>query len=307
MRSALNRAIQQNEPLGASAAIQQVRATVVRVAPLSTPVLFTGQSGTGKEVAARWLHSLSNRADKRFVPINCGAIPAEMMESELFGHLKGAFTGAGRAREGLFLHAQGGTLFLDEIGELPYPLQSKLLRVLEDRRVRPVGSDREIPFDARFVFATNADLGRRVDAGTFRPDLFFRINIVSINLPPLRDRVGDVQALATLFMREISQHLGMTAVSIDDAILASLAEYSWPGNIRELRNVIERAVVLGAFPEDFGTSVEIRENGSESLAAVQRRYILSTLRETSGDRKEAARRLGISRKTIDRKCASWNV
>ena len=147
-----------NKLLGASTAIQRARDTIARVAPLPTPILFTGESGTGKEVAARSLHSLSSRADKLFVPVNCGAIPAEMIESELFGHVKGAFTGAGKAREGLFMFAQGGTLFLDEIGELPYLLQSKLLRVLEDRRVRPVGSEREVPVDARFVFASNADL-----------------------------------------------------------------------------------------------------------------------------------------------------
>lgn len=305
MSFTLDRITLHNEPFGSSAAIRQVREIISRVAPLSTPVLFTGQSGTGKEVAARWLHSLSKRAGKRFVPVNCGAIPAGMVESELFGHLKGAFTGAGRAREGLFLHAQGGTLFLDEIGELPYPLQSKLLRVLEDRRVRPVGSDREIPFDARFLFATNADLRRRVEAGSFRADLFFRINVVAIHLPPLRDRGGDVRTLAMLFMREISQQLGMPSVPMDDTALASLSQYSWPGNVRELRNVVERAVVLGGFPRDFGTSVDIRENAAESLAEVERRHILSTLRETGGDRKEAARRLGISRKTIDRKCASW--
>jgi DNA-binding NtrC family response regulator len=155
-----------NKLLGDSMAMQQVREIIARVAPVPTSVLFTGPSGTGKEVAARSLHSLSNRADKLFVPVNCGAIPPDMIESELFGHLKGAFTGAGRTREGLFMHAQGGTLFLDEIGELPYLLQSKLLRVLEDRRVRPVGSEREVPFDARFVFATNADLQSRVKAGT---------------------------------------------------------------------------------------------------------------------------------------------
>jgi DNA-binding NtrC family response regulator len=230
-----------------------------------------------------------------------------MIESELFGHLKGAFTGAGRTREGLFMYAQGGTLFLDEIGELPYMLQSKLLRVLEDRRVRPVGSEREVPFDARFVFATNADLQSRVQAGTFRSDLYFRINVMQIHLPPLRNRGDDVQELAALFMRELAQQLGVPPVPIDDSVRASFARYDWPGNIRELRNLIERTVILGAFPEDFERSVDDGEKGGQSLAEVERRHILSMLHETGGDREEAARRLGISRKTIDRKCANWQL
>lgn len=294
-----------NKLLGESAVVQKVRETIARVAPLPTPILFTGESGTGKEVAARSLHALSGRADKLFVPVNCGAIPADMIESELFGHLKGAFTGAGRSREGLFMYAQGGTLFLDEIGELPYPLQSKLLRVLEDHRVRPVGSEREIPFDARFVFATNADLQTRVAEGRFRADLWFRINIMQVRLPPLRDRGNDVQELAALFMREISQQLGMPAVPIDDKVRTALARYDWPGNVRELRNLVERTVILGAFPDDFGGAGNRDGGDGGSLADIERRHIQSVLRETEGNREEAARRLGISRKTIDRKCKSW--
>jgi len=293
--------------VGDSAVIQQVRENIARVAALPTSVLFTGESGTGKEVAARSLHSLSNRADKPFVPVNCGAIPPDVIESELFGHLKGAFTGAGAAREGLFMYAQGGTLFLDEIGELPYMQQSKLLRVLEDRRVRPVGSEREIPFDARFVFATNTDLQSRVKAGRFRADLYFRINVMQIRLPPLKDRGEDVQQLAALLMRELSQQLAMPPVAIDDRVRASLARYEWPGNVRELRNLIERTVILGAFPEDFERSPVEDDKGGQSLAEVERRHILAVLREAGGDREAAAHRLGISRKTIDRKCASWQI
>lgn len=308
LKSASSQIFQRNKLLGDSAVMQKLRETIARVAPLPTSVLLSGESGTGKEIAARSLHSLSPRADKLFVPINCGAIPSDMIESELFGHLKGAFTGAGRAREGLFLHAQGGTLFLDEIGELSYALQSKLLRVLEDHRVRPVGSEREVPFDARFIFATNADLQNRVEAGTFRADLYFRINVMKINLPPLRDRGDDVQELAALFMRELSQHLGMPPVPIDSKVRTTLAHYNWPGNIRELRNLIERTVILGAFPDDFAHPVDGGEKqGGDSLADVERRHILHMLRETRGDREEAARRLGISRKTIDRKCASWQL
>ncbi|NTJ62120.1 sigma-54-dependent Fis family transcriptional regulator [Agrobacterium rhizogenes] len=296
-----------NNIIGQSPAIEKVRAMIARVAPISTSVLLTGPSGTGKEVAARSIHSLSDRADKLFVPINCGAIPADMIESELFGHLKGAFTGANRTREGLFLHAQGGTIFLDEIAEMPYLLQSKLLRVLEDRRVRPIGSERELPFDARFIFATNADLEERVAAGTFRADLYFRINVVQIQLPPLKDRGNDVLELAALFMREVAQQVGMPAVEIDEHVRSYLLRYDWPGNIRELRNFIERAVILGSFPEEAESSPLVpARTGGQSLAEIEKRHILAVLREVGGDREEAARRLGISRKTIDRKCVSWN-
>ena len=295
-----------NKLLGGSRAIQHIRETIARIAPLPTSVLLTGQSDTGKEVAARSLHMLSDRADKLFVPINCGAIPADMIESELFGHLKGAFTGASRSREGLMLHAHGGTVFLDEVGELPLPLQTKLLRVLEDRRVRPVGSEREVPFDARFIFATNADLAKRVEAGTFRADLYFRINVIQIHLPPLRDRGEDVLELADMFMRELSQQLGMPPVRIDEKAEAAMLRYDWPGNIRELRNLIERSVILGGFPASIGpVAADDDQPRSENLADMERRHILAVLREARGDREEAARRLGISRKTIDRKYASW--
>ncbi|MCO5074011.1 MAG: sigma-54 dependent transcriptional regulator [Rhizobiaceae bacterium] len=294
--------------IGESGAIQKVRDTIARVAPLPTTVLLTGQSGTGKEVAARSLHSLSERAEKAFVPVNCGAIPPDMIESELFGHLKGAFTGAESAREGLFLHAQGGTLFLDEIGELPLQTQTKLLRALEDRRVRPVGSEREIPVDLRFVFATNADLEKLVERGAFRADLYFRINVMQIHLPPLCERDRDVLELAALFMRKLSQQLGMPPVPIDEAVRGALMRYDWPGNVRELRNLIERTLILGDFPEGFGNA---RRSSPASpggtLADVERNHIQSVLRDADGDREEAARRLGISRKTIDRKCAAWNA
>lgn len=294
--------------VGESRAVRQVRETLARVAPLPTSVLLTGQSGTGKEVAARSLHLLSDRADKPFVPVNCAAIPPDMVETEFFGHLEGAFTGAKSARAGLFTHAQGGTLMLDEIGELPLPMQSKLLRVLEDRRVRPVGSEREVPVDLRFVFATNADLEKEVEKGRFRADLFFRINVMRIHLPPLKDREDDVLDLTTLFMRKLSVQLGMPPVPVDDTIRAALSHYHWPGNVRELRNMIERTLILGTFPEELGRQpVEDLAKGPESLEQVERRHILAVLKQSGGNREEAARRLGISRKTIDRKCAAWNV
>ncbi|MEM6546293.1 MAG: sigma-54 dependent transcriptional regulator [Pseudomonadota bacterium] len=292
--------------IGESQAIRHVRDTIARVAPLPTSVLITGESGTGKEVAARSLHALSDRHDKSFVPVNCAAIPPDMIESELFGHVKGAFTGAEGKRDGLFLHAQGGTLFLDEIGELPLPMQSKLLRVLEDRRVRPVGSEREIPVDLRFLFATNASLETLVETGAFRADLFFRINVMQLHLPPLKERSADVLELSELFMGRLSQQLGMPPVEIAERDQARLAAYHWPGNVRELRNLIERTLILGQFPDHIGV-LSSPSLADDSLADVERQHILSVLRQVGGNREEAARRLGISRKTIDRKFAVWNA
>jgi len=294
--------------IGESVAIRQVREKIARVAPLPTTVLLTGQSGTGKEVAARSLHAFSDRADKPFVPVNCAAIPPDMIESELFGHLKGAFTGAVTSREGLFMHAQGGTLFLDEIGELPLNLQSKLLRVLEDRRVRPVGSEREVPVDVRLVFATNIALESEVEKGRFRADLFYRLNVMQIHLPPLKERGDDVQDLATLFMVKLSQQLGVPPVPIEPSVRAAFARYDWPGNVRELRNLIERSLILGEIPDEFRAHRGgAAQPAAENLQEIERRHIMAVLQETNGNRVEAARRLGVSRKTIDRKCAMWNV
>ncbi len=307
LRATADHILLRDKLIGGSAAIQQVRETLARVAPLPTTVLLTGESGTGKEVAARSLHALSDRAAKPFVPVNCAAIPPDVIESELFGHVRGAFTGAEAGREGLFLHAQGGTLFLDEIGEMPLSTQSKLLRVIEDRRVRPVGAEREVPVDLRFVFATNANLEKLVQQGGFRPDLYYRINVMQLKLPPLRDRGDDVFELASLFMHKLSQQLGMPPVPIDRATKAALSAYAWPGNVRELRNLIERSLILGGFPEDFrGQRPGSVIAPSGTLEEVERRHILAVLEETGGDREETARRLGISRKTIDRKLVAWN-
>ncbi len=294
--------------IGHSAAIGQVRATIARVAPLPTSVLITGPSGAGKEVAARSLHALSDRAEKPFVPVNCAAIPHEMIESELFGHLKGAFTSAGSAREGLFMHARGGTLFLDEIGELPLLTQSKLLRVIEDRRVRPVGSERESPVDLRFIFATNADLKKDVERGRFRADLFYRLNVIQIHLPPLSERGDDVLELATLFMEKLSLQLGMPPVPIDATARSILSDYDWPGNVRELRNLIERTLILGRFPASLREhTLSVADLTGNTLAEIERRHIMAVLSDCDGNREEAARKLGISRKTIDRKCVSWDA
>lgn len=293
--------------IGKSEGIVETRQTISRVAPLPTSVLITGESGTGKEIVARSIHALSNRADKAFVPINCAAIPHDMIEAELFGHLKGAFTGAQNARDGLFIHAQGGTLFLDEVGELPLATQSKLLRAVEDRRIRPVGSEREVPVDVRFLFATNADLGALVEKGQFRADLFYRINVMSITMPPLRERKQDIVELARLFMERLSRQLGMQPVEIGPAVEAGLKAYGWPGNVRELRNLVERTLILGRFPAEFQMEMSDVDALDDAmlLGTLEKQHILNMLGECNGNRAEAARRLGISRKTIDRKLSAW--
>ncbi|HWU84966.1 MAG TPA: sigma-54 dependent transcriptional regulator, partial [Rhodocyclaceae bacterium] len=270
---------------------------------------ITGESGTGKEVAARALHQLSNRKDAPFVPVNCGAIAPEIIESELFGHLKGAFTGAASSREGLFFYAQGGTLFLDEVGELPPALQAKLLRVLEDRKIRPVGAEREIPVDVRVVAATNRDLQEAVQAGTFRQDLYYRLNVVQLHMPPLRERADDIPALTLHFMRQLSSQLGVPMQMPDEEELATLRQHPWPGNVRELRNVIERWLILGNFPfVYFATSTVIDTPPSElTLETLEKQHILKVLASVDGNKSEAARRLGVSRKTLERKCAEWGA
>ncbi|WP_454918388.1 sigma-54-dependent transcriptional regulator [Xanthobacter sediminis] len=294
--------------VGDSLSIRAVRDMVARVAPMPTTVLVTGESGTGKEVTARALHTASPRAQKPFVPVNCAAIAPDIIESELFGHLKGAFTGAASSREGLFFYAQGGTLFLDEVGELPPGLQAKLLRVIEDKKVRPVGAEREVPVDVRLVAATNCDLKEMVASGRFRQDLYYRLNVVNIDLAPLRERAADVAPLARLFMAELSMQLGVPPLELSAAVLRQLARYPWPGNVRELRNVIERALILGDFPRDVvpAEDGDGEEAHSQALEAVEKHHMLKVLSEAGGNRSEAARRLGVSRKTLDRKLKVWH-
>jgi transcriptional regulator with PAS, ATPase and Fis domain len=286
-----------------------------RLASMPSTVLIHGESGTGKEVAARALHQLSSRASRPFVPVNCAAVAAELIESELFGHVKGAFTGASESRNGLFYYAQGGTLFLDEIAELPAAMQTKLLRVLEDRRVRPVGSNREVPVDVRIVAATNRNLAEEVAAGRFREDLFYRLDVVSVRVPPLRERPGDIALLARHFMESLAVHLGVPPLPFSREVLAALSAYHWPGNARELRNFVERSLILGAFPldslaeHDLESEVEGQQpaEGGELLAEVEKRHILAVLADAGGNKNDAARRLGISRKTLERKCALWGI
>ncbi|AHD02214.1 sigma-54-dependent transcriptional regulator [Leisingera methylohalidivorans] len=295
------------ELVGASPAISQVRALLDRVAQVSTPVLITGASGTGKEVAARHLHALSSRAGAPFVPVQCGAIPADVIEYELFGHAPGAFPGApAAAREGLLASAQGGTVFLDEIGELSSSAQNALLRVLEDGRIRPVGTERTVQLDVRFVMSSSRALAEAVAAGSFREDLLFRINVIEVPMPPLRERGTDIVELAELFLSEIAAQLQLPPLELSASVKSALLRHDWPGNIRELRNFVERSLIFGSF--SLETLAPARPAADIlPLEEVERREILHALEAAGGNRSEAARRLGVSRKTIDRKCTAWGL
>ncbi|SFY28762.1 DNA-binding transcriptional response regulator, NtrC family, contains REC, AAA-type ATPase, and a Fis-type DNA-binding domains [Paracoccus pantotrophus] len=292
-----------SELIGTSPAIERVRQVIARVAPTPSSVLITGASGTGKEVAARMIHALSDRARMPFVAVNCAAIPRDMLEDELFGHVRGAFPAADRNREGLFSSARGGTLFLDEIAELPVALQAKLLRAIDDRRIRPLGSERETAVDLRLIFAANADLDRAVAEGRLRADLLYRINVLHIHMPTLAERAGDMFDLAELFMDTLSRTLAAPKVPITPEVRAGMATYDWPGNVRELRNAVERALILGRFTPLVASPG--RRDG-QTLAEIERRAILGTVAAFDGDREAAAAQLGISRKTIDRRLADWN-
>jgi len=240
--------------IGSSAAVREVKDLIRKVAGLSSTVLILGESGTGKELVARAVHKLSPRADKPFVAVNCGAIPANLLETELFGHKKGAFTGAIEDKTGMFEVAHGGTLMLDEIGDMESAIQSKLLRVIEERVIRRLGSTEPIPVDVRIISATNRDLEARVTEGSFREDLYYRLNVIPMRLPPLRERREDIPALAYHFLRCCSDKLGKRVDTISPAVMELMEKYDWPGNVRELLNVIERAVALCA-----GTVIELND------------------------------------------------
>ena len=293
--------------LGSSQGICDIRETLARVAPQSIPVLFTGDTGTGKEIAARSLHALSDRADKPFVPVNCAAVSPEAIANELFGYINADQPSAGR-QDGLLFHARGGTLFLDEVAELPLPVQATLLRVIEELRIRPIGSSREVPLNLRFIFATNANLEALVEAGKFRKDLYHRINVLNIRMPRLVERKGDILELSAMFMRKFSVEMGVAPLPLTEGVLLKLACYDWPGNVRELRNLIERSLILGEIPPEFCDAKDCESPAAvDSLQAVERLHILTVLDACDGNRAEAARRLGVSRKTIDRKCAMWDA
>jgi len=303
------------EMAGESPAMWPVLERLPQVARSEASVLITGESGTGKELLARAVHDSSARSAGRFVPVNCGALPEGLLESELFGHVRGAFTGAVRDKQGLFEEAQGGTIFLDEIGELPLALQVKLLRTLHDKRVRPVGGTRELAVDARVISATNRDLKALVAEGRFREDLFFRINVLHLHLPPLRERREDTPVLARLFVERACQRLGIPPKEIHRDVAAVLTTYDWPGNVRELENVIEQAVAMDASPlitisslpaSVFGhldtatgerLGMVLPEEGLDLEAhtdAVRRELIRQALVRCGGVQKEAAKLLRMS-------------
>ena len=289
--------------LGNSEPMEDVRAMLARLAPLPTPVLITGARRTGRELAARPQQDLSARAEAPFVPVNCATILPERFAEELFGVVEAEE----RVKPGLLLLADGGTLLLDEIAQMPETVQAALLRVLEDKKVRPVGAEREIPLNVRFLFATNDDIEASVAAGRFRADLYHRIHVVKIDMPPLKDRMDDIVELAAHFMAQYSASLAMPSLELDEEPLLKLRRYDWPGNVRELRNMIERSVILGAFPEEFaGEGTVTGAQAIENLELVVQRHILRMVDLCDGNRAEAARRLGVSRKTIDRRMAAWS-
>jgi two-component system response regulator HydG len=316
LRKAVDGSQRFEEILGSSPAMFKMTELVTRVADTETTVLITGESGTGKELVAKALHAKSGRKDGPFVAINCAAMPESLLESELFGHVKGAFTDARNARPGLFIRASKGTLFLDEIGEMPAGMQAKLLRALQERTVRPVGGDQEQPFDARILAATNRDLETEVEEKRFREDLFYRINVVRIHVPPLRARGSDILLLAQHFLERYAAQSRRAVLGMTSAAADKLLTYPWPGNVRELQNCIERAVALAQFdqigvddlPEkirDYKTQrINIESNDPAELLPmeeVERRYILKVLEAVGGNKTLAAQVLGFDRRTLYRK------
>jgi two-component system response regulator PilR (NtrC family) len=298
------------ELLGRSPAMKEVRDLVERVAPADCTVLITGESGTGKEVAARAIHHASGRSEKPLISVNCAAIPAELLESELFGHVRGAFTGADRSRAGLVEAAVGGTLFLDEIGDMPATMQAKLLRVLQEKKIRRVGGTEEIPVDVRVITATHRDLEALVREGAFREDLYYRINVIRVRMPALRERLEDLPEFVQLFAFRHAERMGRPAPAIEGPFLEALSRYGWPGNIRELENVVERAVTLGAdrlsaaaLPAEVAEAGRLAEGAlclpdrfdlEAYLDAQRRRIMLAALAATGGVQTRAAGRLGMT-------------
>jgi two-component system response regulator HydG len=306
--------------VGASPAMQRLFDQLARIADTDASVLITGESGTGKELVARSIHRKSSRQQKPFVAVNCPALPETLLESELFGHARGAFTDARAERRGLIVQAEGGTLLLDEIGDLPLSIQPKLLRALEERTFRPVGGDQEVPFNARILAATNRDLEEAVEEGRFREDLFYRIDVIQVEVPPLRSRGTDILLLAQHFVGLFADRSNKQVVGITEPVAEKLLAYRWPGNVRELRNVVERAVALTRYdklviddlPEkirDYRSSQVLLggEDPSElaPLEEVERRYILHVLQSVGDNKALAARTLGLDRKTLYRKLRQY--
>jgi len=305
--------------LGNSQAIIKIKETIDRVAPTDARVLVTGANGSGKELVARWLHEKSNRSSAPIIEVNCAAIPSELIESELFGHVRGAFTGATHPKDGLLAIAEGGTIFLDEIGELSVDLQAKLLRAIQEKEIRPVGSVRRIPINVRILAATNRDLEEAVTQGTFRRDLFFRLNVLTLRIPPLRERRQDIPLLVAHVLDRVGRDTGKEKTISDDA-LKILLNYDWPGNVRELENCLERACALSSADDiqvrDLPTRVYSAtaeligisspgNGGVLPIAELERVTILNALAHVNGDKMLAARLLGIGKTTLYRKLKEY--
>ncbi len=303
--------------LGKSKPMQAVFDLIKRVADSPTNVLITGESGTGKELVAKAIHFNSDRKDAPFIPVNCAAIPEQLLESELFGHMRGAFTDAKFDKRGLFEEAQKGTLFLDEISELPLMLQAKLLRAIQEREIRRVGANKPVPVDVRIIAATNLTLGEEVKAKRFRDDLYYRLNVIELKLPPLRERREDIPLLVDAFLKKCGEARSKEVKGVSEAALAMLMDYAWPGNVRELENVIERAVTLTRgdkiSPDDLPPAVQgargdrrVLDEAAEKtlpLHELEKEYIKKILEKTGGNKYQAAHALGIDRKTLYRKLA----
>lgn len=308
--------------IGRSAAMTRLLETVAQVAPSEATVLITGESGTGKEVIAGALHYNSPRREGPFIKINCAAIPETLLESELFGHEKGAFTGADRRKEGKFRQASGGSLFLDEVSEMSVGMQVKLLRVLQEREITRVGGEEVIRVDVRVIAATNRDLLREIDTGRFRQDLFYRLNVVTLHVPPLRERKDDIPPLAEHFLRMFAEKNRKSVKGFSPQAMDRLIRYDWPGNVRELMNTVERGVVMSRSqyidegeltpilldrPVAAGHGQAGGAGGESSLEALEKATILKTLEQTGGNKSEAARRLGITRRTLHQKLKKYGM
>ncbi len=295
--------------LGNSEAMNEVFKAIPKIAASNANVLITGESGTGKELVARAIHYNSNRASAPFVPVNCGGIPEGLLESELFGYVKGAFTGATESRAGFFQTADGGTIFLDEIGEMSLSMQVKLLRVLQDKEVCMVGASKTRKVDIRVLAATNKDLFGLVKKGAFREDLFFRLHVITISIPPLRDRLDDILYLAQHFVHKYAQEMGKTTPVFTESALEAIRDYDWPGNVRELENVIQRLIVMNEgepievpdLPSLMRFSALHKTGFSKTLADVEAEYIRNVLESVGGNKTRAAEILGIDRKTLREK------
>jgi two-component system response regulator HydG len=309
-----------SRPLGSARAWTDVLRVAETVAPTDSTVLIQGESGTGKEVVARYIHSLSARSEKTFASINCGALPESLLESELFGHVKGSFTGAVKDKAGLFAAASGGTFFLDEIGETTPATQVKLLRVLQTREVIPVGATDPQPIDVRLVAATNRDLDEEIKRGTFRGDLFYRLNVIALQLPPLRERREDIPLLAEHFLHRSAEQAKEEPKRLSAVAIEALQSYDWPGNVRELENALERAVILtrgsiidvAAFPDRVVERkarplVSDAPPANPTLDAVERAYIMWVLQSEGGNKTRAADILGIDPSTLYRKLSRYGV